>query len=180
MAEGTRAGDSGEVGKPIFSFTDDNPETGTGGRGAGAGSGTINPETIAGSDNSGPGSGRKQRSDKGQPRGSRKSSASTQKAPLDLGFIELLLTSIHVGVASFVHMPEMELTPEEVHRFALSAQNVAQYYDIPVSPKTQAWLALGTVAVQIYGTRLAANALKPAETKPAPQSIFNGNLRPVS
>lgn len=169
--------------EPDFSFDSPDGTSGAGGNNpvndsTGAGKAIDPASLVPGVNNDGTGgpSGRKQRSDKGQPRGSRKSSGTqTSKAPLDINFVEFLLVSAHAAVASATKIQEAEITTDEAHRLALSIQHVSTYYPVAIDPKTQAWIALIMCAGGIYGSRaISYVARMNAEKNAAPANASTG------
>jgi len=180
MAEGTRADNGGEAGKSIFSFDTDSGPAVANGPSAAKTDGAINPESLAGTGSGEPGGNSGTKRGRGRPKGSgTKAGAGAQKAPLDLGFVEITLLGIHTMLAS--HIQEMALTETEAHQLAVAINNVAQYYPIHVDPKMQAWMGLCMVAGSLYVPRAIAYAAR-VNTQPkeeAPPPLYNG-MRAVS
>lgn len=52
--------------------------------------------------------------------------------------------------------PELALDQAETDQIAAAVANVGKYYDVPVSPVTQAWLGLATTIGGIYYAKVAA------------------------
>jgi hypothetical protein len=53
-------------------------------------------------------------------------------------------------------MEELELEELEADRLGAAMADVAELYDIEVAEKTAAWVNLGMVATEVYGTRITA------------------------
>lgn len=80
----------------------------------------------------------------------------------------------------------MTLDASETENIAKAATHVASFYNVPVSPLTQAWMALGGVCFAIYSPRVmglkarAALARKPAPVQPAqpftPHVVEDGEI----
>lgn len=91
----------------------------------------------------------------------------------------MLLVSINAGIVALTHAPELEVSAEENHRIAVAAANVAQYYNVRVDSRTQAWMALIGVVGQVYGTRAVAMYMRPSEPQQEEQSTVH-KLHPVA
>lgn len=79
--------------------------------------------------------------------------AATQTA-LDLNHI---LFSLHMMGAAMLKAPALLITEDEAQRLATAITHVTELYDGPImDEKTRAWLNLGMVGVQVYGTRVTA------------------------
>ena len=183
MAENGNSTDGGKAGSTQFSFDDNSGASSGDGNGTAKSAGVVDPATLKPNDGTGSGSGgaagtgTKEKRGRGRPRldGKPSGSKTATPTPLDLTFIELVLTSINAGVVALTHMPEMAVSAEENQRVAKAVQNLAQYYPVYVDPKTQAWLGLITVLGQVYGTRAVAVALTPKPKKKAePTATNNG------
>lgn len=75
--------------------------------------------------------------------------------------------------AASLKVKELALSEAEAKLLAARTANVAQYYDMRVSEKAQAWLALIFVAGQIYYPRVmaVAKASKAAKNPVAAQAL---------
>lgn len=159
MATDDNGGTQDSVGKPVFSFDSDSGTPSAARSDNGGNPRTVDPASLAGNRDTDTGTvgggGRKQRSDKGQSRGSRKDQGAKAQ-PLDLGFVEFALFGIHSMLASSLHVPEFELTQGEAAQLSKAVGNVAQYYPVAIDPKMQAWVALFAIAGSLYGSRAVA------------------------
>lgn len=60
-------------------------------------------------------------------------------------------------LAAFLKQPNFEITEEESKKLAAAITKVSELYDVPMlDERSKAWLGLGMVGVEVYGTRLAA------------------------
>jgi hypothetical protein len=74
--------------------------------------------------------------------------------------------------AAVVKAPEFALTEEESKQLAAAITRVTDLYDVPLlDEKSRAWLNLGIVGVQIYGTRGAAVILESKRKRAAKPSV---------
>lgn len=203
------------MGKPIDGSTADdaNPSGGTGEPATG-GDGTpvvnldgIEPANDAGSGtgNHSGGTGRK----RGRPRkdrsGDGSSSAgsdtasgtgtSSQKrkkahsATLDVGTISLVCSFVSGFVAARAKEPTLKLDDAEAAQVGEAVANVGKFYDIPVSPVMQAWIALGMTVGSIYAGKIAAikmrggnrpSSAEPSETVPNVAPFIRPAVSPVT
>jgi hypothetical protein len=94
-------------------------------------------------------------------------SASATEATLDLTKI---LFTLHQMGAFWFEMPSLILEDEETKNLAEAITRVSQLYDVPMlDEKTRAWLNLGMVGANVYGTRVIAEILRRRrENTPAP------------
>jgi len=99
------------------------------------------------------------------PLGRKRRSRTSKGVPMDVNAIEALLLSIHMGLSSFLKVPELALDPKEAESLAKAAANVARHYDLPDMPqKTIDWANLIMTIAAVYGTRvMAMNARFKAE-----------------
>lgn len=175
MAENTGDGNESGNRKPFFSFTEDGGISGDNVSGASKNSGAIDPASLAGnaSGDTGTDSGKRKR---GRPKGSgTKAGAGTQKAPLDIKFVEFALFGIHTMLASSMNTPELALNEDETAKLAGAINNVAQYYPVVIDPKMQAWMGLFMVAGSLYVPRVISIYAR-ANTEPVEeqQPVFKG------
>jgi hypothetical protein len=64
-------------------------------------------------------------------------------------------------LAAFTQTPELLLTEEESKKLAAGITRVVELYDVPMlDERSRAWIGLGLVGVEVYGTRIAAAAIK--------------------
>lgn len=68
--------------------------------------------------------------------------------------------AIHLGLATIVKTPELELEKEESDKLAAAAVNVAGFYNIEASEKALAWTNLAVVGFMTYGPRVFAMRLR--------------------
>lgn len=126
----------------------------------GGDSGTvINPASVGGSDNDSEPRQRKQRSDRGKPRGARSEKADK----IDLGDFAQILSEIHSGIAMMANIPELALDEAsgEHTKLARAIERVKRHYDLPnVSPIAVDWFMLAKTAGLIYGSRIIAYNLR--------------------
>lgn len=149
---------SGNSGTPIVNLAELEPKPDTGGNAGSTpgkrGRGRPRKDGSSGGSSSGNASGSgDNRTKAGNKRRSRKAENS---AALDVGTISLVLTFISGAVAARAKEPTLKLDDAEAAQVAQATANVAAFYDIPVSPVTQAWLALGMTVGSIYAGKIAA------------------------
>lgn len=104
---------------------------------------------------------RKPRSDSGKPRGPRTGTPAarvhTQKSQLTVDSIEMLLLTIHTGIAGMIHQPEFALSPEEAGKYSTAIKQFQEAFPVTrISPQMAACVNLGAVSFSIYAPRLAA------------------------
>ena len=69
-------------------------------------------------------------------------------------------------LAAFLKQPTFQITEEESAALAAAITRVSELYEVPMlDERSKAWLGLGMVGVQVYGTRLAA-AVVEAKKRP--------------
>lgn len=61
-----------------------------------------------------------------------------------------------LGNAIALRNVALALDEQETKMLVEAGNNVAQYYNIPVSAKTQAWIGLGGTIFTIYSAKIAA------------------------
>jgi hypothetical protein len=81
-------------------------------------------------------------------------------------------------LAAFTHEPTFAITEEESKKLAAGITRVVELYDVPMlDERSKAWIGLGLVGVEVYGTRIAAAAMDrkrrphivtPIKQQPAP------------
>lgn len=122
---------------------------------SGPGDSVIDPASIAGNSGDSEPRKRKQRSDRGQPRGSR----SEKETKIDLGDFAQILSEIHSGIALFAGIPEIALdeSADEHVKLARAIERVKRHYDLPsVSPIALDWFMLLKTFGLVYGSRIIA------------------------
>jgi hypothetical protein len=81
--------------------------------------------------------------------------------------------------ASLLKMPSLVLTEEESKRLATAITRVTELYEVPIlDEKTRAWLNLGIVGVEVYGTRIVAEMNERKKRQPAPPPMVIQPIRP--
>lgn len=89
---------------------------------------------------------------------------------IDPDFVTFILGSIHEMAAKIVKAEELKLTPEEAAKMAQATLRVAEFYDIRMSQKAQAWAAFGTVCANIYYSRISLIIARQRKEKAEKQS----------
>jgi len=119
--------------------------------------------------------GAKAGSDTGSATGSTSRKAAAQ-ATVDLNNI---LFSLHMMGASLLKMPSLVLTEEEAKHLATAITRVTELYDVPImDEKTRAWMNLGIVGFELYGTRIIAEMAERRKKRPAPPPMVIPPFRP--
>ena len=136
---------------------------------------------------------RRQRSDAGQPRGSRSASGTgtrsrqTQKVSghIDLSALDGVAVAVYMGLARLSKCPEWEITQEEAENFRKKAENVARHYSVEATQKSLDWAAFAMVFGMMNVTRLLViserkkeERLANAQPRPSAQ-VFNLNRETV-
>lgn len=132
-------------------------ETAAGG-GSDGSSSVVDPGSVGGNSDSKPG--RKPRSDRGKPRGSRADKAEDK---INLGDFAQIISEIHSGIALLANIPELALdeSKDEHIKLARAIERVKRHYDLPsVSPIALDWFLLLKAVFMIYGARLIAYNLR--------------------
>jgi hypothetical protein len=81
--------------------------------------------------------------------------------------------------ATLAHAPGWAITEEESAKLATAITNVTQFYEVPIlDEKGRAWLSLGMVAFEVYGSR-AVTAIMQAKQKPRTAEPAAANIRPM-
>ena len=73
------------------------------------------------------------------------------------------------------------LTEDESKRLASAITRVSELYEVPfLDEKSRAWINLGLVGVEVYGTRITAAMVERKKKPPAPQIVrpFEHSPRP--
>jgi hypothetical protein len=93
----------------------------------------------------------------GPKRRGRRPGSTKAKASLDLKGIEHVLVSTHFMLAAALRVPELQLSQTEGAAMANAIANVARHYPvIAATQQTLDWIALISVLIVTYGTRMAA------------------------
>lgn len=83
-------------------------------------------------------------------------------------------------LAAISKSPAWAITVEESAKLSTAINNVTALYDVQIlDDKARAWLALGMVGVEVYGSRVATaiiEAKAKAKAKPAPAA----NVAPIT
>lgn len=136
--------------------------------------------------------GRKERSDKGKPRGSRSGTGySTNKegATISVEGLEALLLSVHAGLAIRLSSPEIALTDAEAHRMAILWKEVEKNYPKTRLPAEVVCLVnMAAYAAYIYGSRIVAIRIRlakggkaePVYSPPPPPQASAANPAPAA
>jgi hypothetical protein len=76
-------------------------------------------------------------------------------------------------------VPSLVITEEEAKHLATAITRVSELYEIPIlDEKARAWINLGMVGVQVYGTRIAAAMVERRKKAPAPPPMVISPFRP--
>lgn len=71
-------------------------------------------------------------------------------------------------ISKTTRQPGLALDDDETTLIAKSAENVARFYDVPISPVQQAWCGLAMTVGAIYAAKISAiKLMKAAEKTPA-------------
>lgn len=120
----------------------------------------VDTAKLASEQPSGNGDGRKQRSDKGKPRGSRSgnySGANQERDTLSVEGLEALLLSVHYSLSVRLSAPEIALSDKDAHTLAISWKEVErQYPKTRVPAKIACLINLGANVAYIYGSKAVA------------------------
>jgi hypothetical protein len=140
----------------------DSPIVGDTGSDNGSDGKIVDPDTIPVKLNK-DGSPRKKR---GRKSGSNSTGRASKSETADS--LNALLYSLHKMGASFLHIPEMELSEEESQGLAKAIARVTDLYELPiVSEKAMAWIGLACECGKIYGPRIAAHSINAKKAKVA-------------
>jgi hypothetical protein len=123
-----------------------------------------------GGDGDGSGTGRRQRSDKGTKRGTRKRKAVDQN-------YEAVVSMVHTWASVLLKTPEIELEQDEAKRLANAYNEFCQWHDVPIlTPKRMSEINLVAVALSLYGPRFVAwrNRMKQERQEK------RGNIHPIN
>lgn len=95
-------------------------------------------------------------------------------------FLGNTLLIVHVGLAKFTKIDELEIDDAESSVLAKAVDNVMSHFDIAPDPKVQAIVGLITVCAGIYGPRfyLYNERMKKAARKPATIHVINPGAAP--
>jgi len=108
--------------------------------------------------------------------GSASAKRAATQATLDLNNI---LFSIHLMGAALLKMPDLALTEEEAKHLATAITRVSELYELPLlDEKTRAWMNLGIVGFEVYGTRIVAHMAERKKKQPAPPPMVITPFRP--
>jgi hypothetical protein len=125
---------------------------------------TIGTETSPGSDGPGGNTGKRGR---GRPRkngGTTQTQAQTSvksgRAPISEDGLTAIMMAIHLGIATLVKQPELELEEQEARKLSAAAVGVAKHYNIEASEKALAWTNLAVVGFSTYGPRVFAMRMR--------------------
>lgn len=98
------------------------------------------------------------------------------QATLDLTHI---LYSLHTMGSVLLQIPSLVITQEEAKQLASAITRVSELYEIPIlDEKARAWINLGLVGVQVYGTRIAAAMVERKKKAPTPPPMVITPFRP--
>jgi hypothetical protein len=76
--------------------------------------------------------------------------------------------------AALVKNPVLVLTEDESKQLAAAITRVTELYDVPLlDEKTRAWLNLGIVGVQVYGTRITSVIVDKKKSKGERQGVIH-------
>ena len=136
-----------------------------------SGSDIFEPIEPAGSDAGGPdasaGSGKR----RGRKPGWRKAAEQTPVPPnlADIDFGAVMLQA-HSMLAALTSVQELELDRKEADKLTAALKNALKFHPAGISPEKMAYINLGLVAVEIYGTRALAYRMR--------TSVERANRRP--
>lgn len=72
-------------------------------------------------------------------------------------------------IATAMSSPTIELTDEESEKLARAITNVTEQYEMPIlDPRSRAWMYLGLVGFELYGSRAIAAWAERSKHKPQP------------
>ena len=81
--------------------------------------------------------------------------------------------------AALLKMPDLALTEEEAKHLATAITRVSELYELPLlDEKTRAWMNLGIVGFEVYGTRIVAHMAERKKKQPAPPPMVITPFRP--
>lgn len=155
------SGDSGQSTVSILNLDADTRITGDNDNAAG---GIVDPASLESGSGSGGGDVGNGKRKRGRPAGSKNGGASkaTSKGTDSLAS---LLYSVHLIGASFLKVPQLELSEDEAAKLGKAVSRVSELYDMPLmDEKTQAFVNLAMVGASIYGPRFMSYRLD-AQTK---------------
>ena len=76
---------------------------------------------------------------------------------------------MHQMGAVLLKNPSLIITEDESKRLAAAITRVSELYEIPLlDEKARAWINLGLVGVEVYGTRITAAIVERKKKAPAP------------
>lgn len=83
-----------------------------------------------------------------------------------------MLLAVHTGLAAFLTVPEIALTPPEAKAVALAAANVARHYPtFSSSQKVVDWGMLASTLATVYGPRIYWIRRRQHEQRQHPQGL---------
>lgn len=138
---------------------------------------TVDPLTLGDTNNSGgdDGNGGRGYHADGRPRkrranGDTRKRDTSRKTTASSDSIASLLFSVHLMGSAILKIPEFAITDEESVKLGAAVYRVTQLYDMPIpEEKVMAWIALGIVAAEVYGTRTVAVVMNAKEKKARPK-----------
>lgn len=151
--------------------TDDSNASGdAGSAGTIAGLAIVKPGDASGaSAGSGDNTGSAKRG-RGRPAGSTSSKSKQKAAPVSIKGIEKILFTMHLTLAKFTGIDELEIDNEESKLLSEATVEIASHYNVAIDPKTMAWIGFAGVLGTVYGPRIGAYKLRKAmEAKPTPE-----------
>lgn len=84
-----------------------------------------------------------------------------------------ILFSLHIMGATLVKNPTLVLTEDESKQLAAAITRVTELYDVPLlDEKTRAWINLGIVGVQVYGTRITSVIVDKKKKAPKQEGVI--------
>jgi hypothetical protein len=81
-----------------------------------------------------------------------------------------MLLNAHIMLAVLAKNPMLELTEGEAKKLGQAVERVTELYEVPLlDERSRAWINLGLVGFEVYGTRIIATMAEKKQHKtPAP------------
>ena len=83
-------------------------------------------------------------------------------------------------LAAMAKSPAWAITEEESGKLSAAITNVTQFYDVPIlDEKSRAWMALGMVGFEVYGSRVATAIIEAKQRPRAAAQAQGANVSPI-
>jgi hypothetical protein len=80
-----------------------------------------------------------------------------------------MLLNAHIMLAVLAKNPMLELTEGEANKLGQAVERVTELYEVPLlDERSRAWINLGLVGFEVYGTRIIATMAEKKPKTPAP------------